>query len=298
MNMNKFISLMLGFVLCATSCNHQTGNRKEMSVSPDAFSFVFMTDAHLDYQGESLKYFAQAIDTVNKMKPDFVITGGDMVSDVNNVRETYADSLFNLYLKEIKKFDMPVYTTIGNHDITGLRSRSDVKPDNPMYGKGMYQKKVGERFFAFDHKGWKFFILDDLKVLEDERRVVGHFDAEQMDWIKSELAKTDTLTPIAVSCHIALITTIRKFQIGSMAGTEDFSAVDNSIEFYDLFKDHKLKLVLQGHEHFLEVIYAKDIYFVTGSSVSGGWIVPPKTRGMVLFDISGDEISWKYIANK
>jgi hypothetical protein len=84
-----------------------------------------------------------------------------------------------------------------------------------------------------------------------------------------------------------------------MAGTEDFSAVDNSNEFYDLFKNHKLKLVLQGHEHFLEVIYAKDIYFVTGSSVSGNWFIqPPDTRGMVLFNISGDDISWQFIADK
>ena len=298
MNKNKFIFLAFGIALCILSCDNNTGNGEQISVSQDSFSFVFMTDAHLEYQGDALKYFGQAIDTVNKIKPDFVITGGDLVRDVNNVRETYADSLFNLYLSEIQKFDMPVYSTIGNHEITGLRPASDVMPNNPMYGKGMFENKIGKRFSSFEHKGWKFFMLDDLQVMENERRIVGHFDEEQMEWLKNELAKTDTLTPIVVSCHIALITAIRKFQIGSMAGTEDFSAVDNSKEFLDLFKHHKLKLVLQGHEHFLEVLYAMDIYFVTGSSVSGTFVKPPDTRGMVQFHISGNDISWKFIANQ
>ena len=163
----------------------------------------------------------------------------------------------------------------------------------------MFEKKIGKRFYSFEHKGWKFFILDNLKILENERRVVGHFDEEQMAWLKNELSKTDSLTPIAVSCHIPIITTIKKFEIGSMSGTPDFSSVDNSKEFFDLFKHKKLRLVLQGHEHFLEVLYAMDIYFITGSSVSGPWIIqPPDNRGMVLIHISGDELSWKYIANK
>jgi len=289
---------MFGIVLCLSSCDYQAGNSEKESVSPDAFSFVFMTDAHLEYQGDALKYFGLAIDTVNKLNPDFVIAGGDLVRDANNVRETYADSLYNLYLSEIQKFNMPVYHTIGNHEITGVGLLSDVKPGNPVYGKGMFGKKIGKRFRSFEHKGWKFFILDDLKVLENERRVVGHFDEEQMEWIKNELAKTDTLTPIAVTCHIALITTIKKFEFGSMSGTPDFSAVDNSQEFFDLFQHHKLRLVLQGHEHFLEVLYAMDIYFVTGSAVYGSFIKPPGHRGMVHFHISGDDLSWKFIANQ
>ena len=297
--MNQFLSITIGILFCLSSCIQKAGNGLQMSDSSDAFHFVFITDAHLEYQGESLKYFHQSIDIVNKINPDFIISGGDFVRDANNVHETYADSLYNLYLTEIQKFDMPVYSTIGNHEITGLGPLSDVMPNNPMYGKGMFEKKIGKRFSSFEHKGWKFFMLDNLKVLENERRVVGHFDEEQIEWIKNELAKTDTLTPIAVCCHIAIITSIRKFEIGSMSGTQDFSAVDNSKEFFDLFKNHKLRLVLQGHEHFLEVLYAKDIYFVTGTSVSGGWfITPPDFRGMVSFHLSGDEIAWQFIANK
>ena len=101
-----------------------------MSASPDDFRFVFMTDVHLEYQGVSLKFFGQAIDTINKMNPDFVITGGDLVRGANNVRETYVDSLYNLYLGEIQKINMPVYSTMGNHEITGIGLKSDITPDN------------------------------------------------------------------------------------------------------------------------------------------------------------------------
>jgi len=294
--MNRHLYIVFGMLLCIYSCNLRTENKSD--IPEDTFSFVFFTDSHLEYRGNSLKYFNQAIETINQLKPDFVIAGGDLVYDINNVRETYADSLINLYLYEIKKFDMPVYNTIGNHEITGLELKSDVQPGNPMYGKGMYEEKIGKRFYTFMHKGWKFFILDNLKPIESERRVVGHFDEEQLDWLKSELMKTDSLTPIAVSCHIPIITTIKKFEYGSMSGTPDYSAVDNSMEFFELFKNKKLKLILQGHEHFLEALYAMDMYFITGSSVSAGWKKPPDSRGMILITISGDELSWKYIVNK
>ena len=295
--MSRHLYVVFGMLLCIYSCNSGTESRKDIS-EDNTFSFVFFTDSHLEYKGVSLKYFNQAIDTINKLEPDFVIAGGDLVFDTNNVRETYADSLYNLYLNEIRKFNMPVYSTIGNHEITGLGIKSDIHPVNQMYGKGMFEEKIGKRFYTFMHKGWKFFILDDLKVHESERRVVGHFDDEQLDWLRSELSKTDSLTPIAISCHIPIITTIKKFEYGSMSGTPDYSAVDNSMEFFELFNHKKLKLILQGHEHFLEVLYAMDMYFITGSSVSGGWKKPPDSRGMILLHIAGDELSWKFIENK
>jgi len=260
------------------------------------FSFVFCTDAHLEYEGTSLHYFNIAIDTINKIKPDFVIAGGDMVRDTNNERVTYADSLYNLYLSEIKKINAPVYTVIGNHDLLGIGKNSVTGKDNPMYGRALYKEKIGKPYYSFEYKGWKFFVIDNLKVIEDEHRVVGHINTEQTEWMRQELAVTDTTMPITVCCHIPIMTTVKQFQLGTQIPTPDFASTDNSMAFFDLFKGYNLRLILQGHEHYFEVIHAMDMYIVTGSTVSSHWWVkPPLTRGIVQFNLSGDDVSYSFI---
>jgi len=39
----------------------------------------------------------------------------------------------------------------------------------------------------------------------------------------------------------------------------------------DLFENHNLKLVLQGHLHTIEDIYVDGIHFITSGAISGRW---------------------------
>ena len=71
------------------------------------------------------------LDTINNHHPDFVITGGDLVSDALAQRESRADSLFNLYKATSENFKMPVYNAIGNHDVFGWYPQSGVSETNP-----------------------------------------------------------------------------------------------------------------------------------------------------------------------
>ena len=50
-------------------------------ISDDEFTFVFMTDIHLQSEKHAVDGFLQAIDSVNELNPDFVITGGDLIMD-------------------------------------------------------------------------------------------------------------------------------------------------------------------------------------------------------------------------
>ena len=47
----------------------------------NSFSFVFMTDIHLKPELKGDDGFRAAIARVNELKPDFVITGGDLIMD-------------------------------------------------------------------------------------------------------------------------------------------------------------------------------------------------------------------------
>lgn len=294
LTITKLLVLSLVFSTCFfTSAQAQTNEKPS-----DSFSFAFFTDIHLDYKGNTLQYFDKAINTINKLKPDFIITGGDNINDATYAKETYADSLYNLYLSQIRRFRMPVYTGIGNHESFGVNN-PNILPANPLYGKKMYELKIRKRYYTFSHKGWKFFMIDDIKNTDTGNRYIGLIDDGQMAWLKNELTKTDSVIPIVVCCHIPIISSLKKFELGSLSGTPPNDGVSNSIEFFKQFEHHNLKLVLQGHFHFLEVLYANNIYYITGPSMTARWgNVFTRKSGLFFFTAKGDSLTWKFVENK
>jgi len=290
-----FVLLFVFLIGINTSTGQQNNAVNNQSIS---FSFVFITDIHLDYNNGTLQYFDNAVKTVNNLNPDFIITGGDNVKDATHARESYADSLYNLYLSQIKGFNMPVHTGMGNHEVFGVNN-PNIDLENPLYGKKMYESKIGERYYTFSHKGWKFFMIDDIKNTDSGHRYIGCVDDEQMEWLKNELAETDSLTPIVICSHIPFISSMKKFELGSLSGNPINDGVSNSIEFFKLFTNHNLKLLLQGHFHFFEVLYANDIYYITGPSLNGryGSLLTPKS-GLFFFTTKGDSLTWKFVENK
>jgi len=74
------------------------------------------------------------------------------------------------------------------------------------------------------------------------------------------------------------------------------NARDVLIDFYP----YNLKLVLQGHLHFLEEINVNDqVSFITGGAVCGKWWNTkkgdPMEEGFVLIHTKGDDFQWEYI---
>jgi 3',5'-cyclic AMP phosphodiesterase CpdA len=254
---------------------------------PENFKFAFLTDIHIEFSQKTLTNFNKTIDKINSIHPDFIITGGDNVKDARQPRESYADSLFNLYTSLVKKFRMPVHTGIGNHEFFGMDNPA-IQPSNASYGPKMYQSKIGKTYYSFEHKGWKFFMINDVKNNETGKKYIGFIDEEQMQWIKKELAATDPSTPIVVCAHIPFISSMKKFEFGSLSGTPDNDGVANSKEFFKLFEKHNLKLVLQGHFHFFEVLYANNIYYITS---------PAPTSGFFMFETDRDSLKWEFVKN-
>ena len=75
--------LFLGVsLLILMGCNPKSS--KTAVAEEDGFSFAFLTDIHLQPERGAEAGFKWAIREVNKLHPDFVITGGDLVMDVLN----------------------------------------------------------------------------------------------------------------------------------------------------------------------------------------------------------------------
>lgn len=258
----------------------------------DSFSFVFMTDIHLKPEMNAPKGFQMAVDKTNELNPDFVITGGDLVYDAMRGGQARCDSLFMLYKEMSKGFRMPVYNTLGNHDLFAIYPESPEYETNTDYKYGMFERYFGKTYYSFNHKGWHFIILNSLDVTAD-KKYCGHFHQEQLEWLKSDLNKTDSLTPIVMVSHIPMLS-VR----GQMTGSAG-PMIDNVAEVFKMLDNCNLKLILQGHVHWKESGVVNDRFeFITGGSIAGnGW----KGRrhntkeGFVLIKIQNGEVSWEYI---
>ncbi|MBN2281678.1 MAG: metallophosphoesterase [Candidatus Marinimicrobia bacterium] len=280
---NQFIMLLLA-VFLVQGCSQK-----------EDFSFVFMTDIHVEEGRNAITGFNQAIARVNELDPDFVITGGDLIMDALGQTFNRADSLYNIYDSLSQKIEAPVYNTIGNHEVFGIYEKGGVLPDNPFYGKEMFKNRVHkETYYSFDFQNWHFMVLDVIGI-KPEERYFGYVDPAQIDWIKSDLAKLDKSTPIVISAHIPFVNIMTS---ATEKSADEGIIVTNGLEVLKLFSDYNLKLVLQGHMHTLEEIIIKDIHFITCGAVSGHWWLGDHQgfeEGFGLFKVSGDDFTWQYI---
>lgn len=270
----------------------------EKSQDKDSFIFAFFPDIHVQPEKNADLGFKQAIDTVNLLNPDFVITGGDMIMDALSQTESRADSLYNLYIALSGLLNMPVYNTIGNRELFGIYEQSGVDPSHPLYGEKMYEERIGERYYAFDYKGWRFYILDSVDGEEDRQGYRGEVDSEQLAWLEEDLEMVDQEKPIIISIHVPLITLETQLLKGTRDSKGEVMVIDNTTDVLSEFKDHNLKLVLQGHLHILEDVYTGGIHFITGGAVSGAWWNGPRgetQEGFLMIHIEGDEFEWEYI---
>lgn len=294
--MKKFQAVptkLFQFILVSLVISSCSGNKARQ----EHFTFAFMTDIHLMTDRNAVAGFEQAIQTVNGMKPDFVITGGDLIIDALGQRYSRADSLYNLYTATARNFKMKVYNTMGNHEIYGIYPKSGPDTLNPEYGEKMFEKRLGDSYYSFEHKGWKFMILNSIDVT-DKNSYIGKIDDKQIMWIKEELKKTDPETPVVISTHIPFLTANTQKYTGTTVPNDSSEVIYNGKMVLDLFTGYNLKLVLQGHLHTVEDIYIDGIHFVTGGAVSAAWWTGPNRgfeEGFVLVEVNGNDFSWKYI---
>ncbi len=192
---------------------------------------------------------------------------------------------------------MPVYNTMGNHDYFGLYSEDEAILNHADYGKISFERKFGNSYYSFEHKGWKFMILNSVAENE-QKKYHGLIDADQVEWIKNELNKTDAEMPIVLSTHFPFISAYNQRAKERTVASSSSWIIDNGKEVLDLFNNHNLKLVLQGHLHIQEDIEINGIHYITGGSIASNWwegSYQGFEEGFLKFTVTESNFSYEFI---
>ncbi len=199
------------------------GRHSGEAVTP--FSFVQLSDAHVGFNGPpdplGTKAFERAVEMVNALphQPDLVLFTGDLTHDSED-KDVHAKRMANFReiagrLKTKKLMCVP-----GEHD-AGLD------------GGALFRDNFGPSNYSFDHRGVHFIALDNVSRAKPE---VG---AEQLAWMKKDLARFSKSAPIVVFTHRPLFDLKPEWEWFTSDGDE----VTNALAPYENVT------VLYGHIH-------------------------------------------------
>jgi predicted MPP superfamily phosphohydrolase len=278
-----------------------------MVAAPKAsnFTFIHASDTHLSEQ--SLPRLLKLRAKVDSLKPAFMIVTGDLVRDALRVGENEATTLYEMYIREIGKFPVPVWNVPGNHEIFGIeRHRSLVSEKHPLYGKKMYRHYLGPDYYSFSYGGVHFIGLNSV----DYRDLFyyGNIDSLQLEWIKRDVSGIDKTMPIVTFNHIPFFSgglSMMEYSdeepgssMISINGKKQFRhVVTNAPAVIEILKDHNYPVALGGHYHYeqkftFETDGRKTEFHQTGAIVGpssdGGFTMP---SGFVLYTVTNGKIT-------
>lgn len=139
-----------------TSPGRYPWNHEPVGKQPDDFSFAIIGDLH---SGEREGIFEIAVEQLNLLKPDLVLSVGDLV-DGGTEDTTELRKQFEFFDKRANKLTSPFFHVVGNHDITNPTMRS------------YWEQRYGRRYYHFIYKNVLFLILDSEDYNEERMQQI------------------------------------------------------------------------------------------------------------------------------
>jgi 3',5'-cyclic AMP phosphodiesterase CpdA len=259
MNTKKFFSWILPMVVFF----FLVANR--LAAQSDTLSFLHVTDIHLIFNPDILQkdlandrgHYGFGVtpfdkflrDVPTKTNADFVAATGDLVDfyEGEKVNHKMDGTSVDQFAQLINENNIPVYATLGNHDITAYSwgdstrlttqnvagaARADWIRNVPCFQYGTYYNRI----FDVGSTTYRLIFLDNAfnNFEGNGNYEVPYIDKAQQSWLKSQFEASDKDVEIVIM-HIP----VKK-------GASDVK--ENSI-YSVLSAQQTLKMILAGHNH-------------------------------------------------
>ncbi len=136
---------------------------RALPTDPQKFSFVILGDKSggLD---RNWPLFDRAVQEINLLKPDFIITVGDQIEGSNDSASVVAQ--WELYRSHAGRFEAPLFMLPGNHDAADVM------------GYEYWKRNIGRTYYDFTYKGCYFLVLNT----QEASREFPQFGEAQVAW--------------------------------------------------------------------------------------------------------------------
>jgi hypothetical protein len=148
---------------------------------PAEFRFAMVSDRT---GGHRARIFSQAVEQLNLMQPEFVLSVGDLIEGLTEKNEKMIDE-WREFQGYVSKLQMPFFYVPGNHDI-----------GNPAM-ETFWKEKFGRRYYHFVYRNVLFLILNS----EDPPGKGGSILDDQKAWIKEVLEQNKGVRWTILSLH-------------------------------------------------------------------------------------------------
>ena len=177
----------------------------------ESFSFVQISDSHIGFNkaanqdvAGTLKLAIDKIDAVPHA-PDFMLHTGDITQSAKAAEFDTAQQIIRG--SRIKD----VHYVPGEHDTA--------TDDGALYRERFGKDTLGSGWYSFDHKGVHFIGLNNSLQVD----AMGGLGADQLAWMKKDLAGLSTSAPVVVFAHIPLWMVYPDWGWGTKDGAEALS---------------------------------------------------------------------------
>lgn len=241
---------------------------------------AFISDVHIKPTAAAETGFRKVLRHINgqRLGPQFIINGGDAIMDgLAATRASTAEQWesWSRILREENR--LPLYHTIGNHDVWGWQLNDASVKDDALYGKAWALKQFGmsERYYSFGKKSWNFIVLDS--VQENSGGYIARIDEQQLSWLEKQLQETPSDQFICIVSHIPIVS-----YCAAMFADENLPNGDWKISrallhtdarrLTDIFAKYiNLRCCLSGHIHLQDAVQYRGVQYFCNGAVSGNW---------------------------
>jgi predicted phosphodiesterase len=151
----------------------------------ETFRFAIVSDRT---GGHRAQIFSQAVERLNLMQPEFVLSVGDLIEGYTDDKDKLANEWkeFQTYVSQLQ---MPFFYVAGNHDVSKV-------------GEKTWKEKFGRRYYHFIYKNVLFLVL----CADDPNARLGRIGDEQLAYIKKTLEDNRGVHWTIVALHRPLWT--------------------------------------------------------------------------------------------
>lgn len=249
-------------------------------IAENTIRFAHLSDIHVKPGIDPEKGMAKAFQHVQSLKErvSFIINGGDAIMDALEADKQKTQQQWDVFNQILKaENSLPIYHTIGNHDIWGWFNRK-IDKDEPLYGKKWAQEELGleERYYSFTKGKWHFIVLDSTQ-LNPTGGYIARIDEPQLAWLEAELGKVSPTQHVCIVSHIPILSICAGLFFNKNEANGDLKIQRNLmhsdfLQLKQLFlKYPTIRVCIGGHIHLQDELEYLGVKYYCNGAVSGGW---------------------------